>query len=156
MSENIELCWWGWIFNANYSKVLVKFPWSVVFGWLPLLLPLFTFYGSNVVSGSYSVQVGSRVKLLHAGEGFWRHQQYLAFADARQRGGRVRQARGHGRSDPRPVIVYQGQPGQILWTCVWCGCVKVAEGQEICVIEAMKMQNSLTAVKQAKVNMFFF
>uniref|UniRef100_A0A3Q0S6R7 Propionyl-CoA carboxylase subunit alpha n=1 Tax=Amphilophus citrinellus TaxID=61819 RepID=A0A3Q0S6R7_AMPCI len=27
----------------------------------------------------------------------------------------------------------------------------VAEGQEICVIEAMKMQNSLTAVKQAKV-----
>lgn len=32
-----------------------------------------------------------------------------------------------------------------------CVCPQVAEGQEICVIEAMKMQNSLTAVKQAKV-----
>lgn len=126
------------------------FSWSLVFEWLPLLLPLFTFYCSNVVSGSYSVQVGSRVELLHAGEGFWRHQQHLAFADAGHRGGRVRQARRHGRSDPRPVIVFQGQPGQILQMC---GCVKVAEGQEICVIEAMKMQNSLTAVKQAKVNM---
>ena len=45
----------------------------------------------------------------------------------------------------------------ILW--LWsgthfCGCIKVAEGQEICVIEAMKMQNSLTAVKQAKVTIW--
>lgn len=32
-------------------------------------------------------------------------------------------------------------------------CVlKVAEGQEICVIEAMKMQNSMTAAKAAKVS----
>lgn len=37
--------------------------------------------------------------------------------------------------------------------CV-CVCVKVAEGQEICVIEAMKMQNSLTAVRQAKVTVW--
>lgn len=32
------------------------------------------------------------------------------------------------------------------------GVLKVAEGQEICVIEAMKMQNSMTAAKAAKVS----
>lgn len=32
------------------------------------------------------------------------------------------------------------------------GVLKVAEGQEICVIEAMKMQNSMTAAKTAKVS----
>lgn len=32
---------------------------------------------------------------------------------------------------------------------------QVSEGQEICVIEAMKMQNSLTAAKQAKVGSTF-
>jgi len=47
-----------------------------------------------------------------------------------------------------------------LWnaSCVFfffhkSACVlKVAEGQEICVIEAMKMQNSMTAAKAAKVS----
>ncbi|XP_077585068.1 propionyl-CoA carboxylase alpha chain, mitochondrial isoform X3 [Stigmatopora nigra] len=41
-------------------------------------------------------------------------------------------------------------PGTVVAVTVKAGD-KVAEGQEICVIEAMKMQNSLTAVKQAKV-----
>lgn len=36
----------------------------------------------------------------------------------------------------------------LLSVCV----LKVAEGQEICVIEAMKMQNSMTAAKAAKVS----
>ncbi|XP_016296753.1 propionyl-CoA carboxylase alpha chain, mitochondrial-like [Sinocyclocheilus anshuiensis] len=34
---------------------------------------------------------------------------------------------------------------------LFIGVLKVAEGQEICVIEAMKMQNSMTAAKTAKV-----
>lgn len=36
----------------------------------------------------------------------------------------------------------------LLSVCV----LKVAEGQEICVIEAMKMQNSMTAARAAKVS----
>ncbi|KAG7222234.1 hypothetical protein INR49_016411 [Caranx melampygus] len=45
----------------------------------------------------------------------------------------------------------QKTPAASAFTNAWHhgGCV--AEGQEICVIEAMKMQNSLTASKQAKV-----
>lgn len=35
---------------------------------------------------------------------------------------------------------------------LFIGVLKVAEGQEICVIEAMKMQNSMTAAKTAKVS----
>ncbi|XP_034040864.1 propionyl-CoA carboxylase alpha chain, mitochondrial [Thalassophryne amazonica] len=41
-------------------------------------------------------------------------------------------------------------PGTVVSVSIRPGDT-VAEGQEICVIEAMKMQNSLTAVKQAKV-----
>lgn len=52
----------------------------------------------NVVSGSHSVQVGCRVELLHAREGFRRHQQHLAFTDAGHSGGCVRQARRHGNT----------------------------------------------------------
>lgn len=51
-----------------------------------------------------------------------------------------------GSPRPGPEV----RPHRLL-TRVSCGGVQVAEGQEICVIEAMKMQNSLTAVKQAKV-----
>lgn len=51
------------------------------------------------------------------------------------------------------LVSFMGNEVRSYWllTRVSCGCLKVAEGQEICVIEAMKMQNSLTAVKQAKV-----
>lgn len=125
-----------------------------------------TLYCANVVSDSHSVQAGGRVELLHARESFWRHKQYLALTNAWHSRGCVRQARGHGRSDstsPRlvPLVApYRGLRGQyVLWwyhicnPCL-CGCVKVAEGQEICVIEAMKMQNSLTAVKPAKVTIW--
>ncbi|CAL1577767.1 unnamed protein product [Knipowitschia caucasica] len=47
-------------------------------------------------------------------------------------------------------ILRSPMPGSIIAVSVKVGDT-VAEGQEICVIEAMKMQNSLTAVKQAKV-----
>ncbi|XP_077469490.1 propionyl-CoA carboxylase alpha chain, mitochondrial isoform X2 [Stigmatopora argus] len=47
-------------------------------------------------------------------------------------------------------ILRSPMPGTVVAVTVKAGD-KVAEGQEICVIEAMKMQNSLTAVKQAKV-----
>ncbi|XP_019959114.2 propionyl-CoA carboxylase alpha chain, mitochondrial [Paralichthys olivaceus] len=47
-------------------------------------------------------------------------------------------------------ILRSPMPGTIVAVSVKPGDT-VAEGQEICVIEAMKMQNSLTAVKQAKV-----
>ena len=32
-----------------------------------------------------------------------------------------------------------------------CACGQVAEGQEVCILEAMKMQNSLVAAKFSKV-----
>lgn len=47
-------------------------------------------------------------------------------------------------------ILRSPMPGTVIAVSVKAGDT-VAEGQEICVIEAMKMQNSLTAVKQAKV-----
>ncbi|KAG7999870.1 Propionyl-CoA carboxylase alpha chain, partial [Nibea albiflora] len=47
-------------------------------------------------------------------------------------------------------ILRSPMPGTVVAVSVKPGDT-VAEGQEICVIEAMKMQNSLTAVKQAKV-----
>uniref|UniRef100_A0A8D0DCV3 Propionyl-CoA carboxylase alpha chain, mitochondrial n=1 Tax=Sander lucioperca TaxID=283035 RepID=A0A8D0DCV3_SANLU len=47
-------------------------------------------------------------------------------------------------------ILRSPMPGTVVAVSVKPGD-PVAEGQEICVIEAMKMQNSLTAVKQAKV-----
>uniref|UniRef100_A0A4W6C0L0 propionyl-CoA carboxylase n=1 Tax=Lates calcarifer TaxID=8187 RepID=A0A4W6C0L0_LATCA len=47
-------------------------------------------------------------------------------------------------------ILRSPMPGTMVAVSVKPGDT-VAEGQEICVIEAMKMQNSLTAVKQAKV-----
>lgn len=47
-------------------------------------------------------------------------------------------------------ILRSPMPGTVVAVSVKPGD-SVAEGQEICVIEAMKMQNSLTAVKQAKV-----
>ncbi|XP_061647048.1 propionyl-CoA carboxylase alpha chain, mitochondrial isoform X3 [Phyllopteryx taeniolatus] len=47
-------------------------------------------------------------------------------------------------------ILRSPMPGTVVAVTVRPGD-KVAEGQEICVIEAMKMQNSITAVKQAKV-----
>ncbi|XP_051937011.1 propionyl-CoA carboxylase alpha chain, mitochondrial isoform X1 [Hippocampus zosterae] len=47
-------------------------------------------------------------------------------------------------------ILRSPMPGTVVAVTVKPGD-KVAEGQEICVIEAMKMQNSMTAVKQAKV-----
>ncbi|KAF6737468.1 Propionyl-CoA carboxylase alpha chain, mitochondrial [Oryzias melastigma] len=47
-------------------------------------------------------------------------------------------------------ILRSPMPGTVVAVSVHPGDT-VAEGQEICVIEAMKMQNSLTAVKQAKV-----
>ncbi|KAJ0005296.1 hypothetical protein NQD34_011510 [Periophthalmus magnuspinnatus] len=47
-------------------------------------------------------------------------------------------------------ILRSPMPGTVIAVSVKVGDT-VAEGQEICVIEAMKMQNSLTAVKQAKV-----
>uniref|UniRef100_A0A665VGE6 Propionyl-CoA carboxylase alpha chain, mitochondrial n=1 Tax=Echeneis naucrates TaxID=173247 RepID=A0A665VGE6_ECHNA len=47
-------------------------------------------------------------------------------------------------------ILRSPMPGTVVAMSVKPGDT-VAEGQEICVIEAMKMQNSLTAVKQAKV-----
>lgn len=47
-------------------------------------------------------------------------------------------------------ILRSPMPGTVIAVSVKPGDT-VAEGQEICVIEAMKMQNSLTAVKQAKV-----
>ncbi|KAM6916271.1 propionyl-CoA carboxylase alpha chain [Xenentodon cancila] len=47
-------------------------------------------------------------------------------------------------------ILRSPMPGTVVAMSVKPGD-SVAEGQEICVIEAMKMQNSLTAVKQAKV-----
>ncbi|KAM9364215.1 propionyl-CoA carboxylase alpha chain [Pholidichthys leucotaenia] len=47
-------------------------------------------------------------------------------------------------------ILRSPMPGTVVAVSVKPGDT-VAEGQEICVIEAMKMQNSLTAVRQAKV-----
>uniref|UniRef100_A0A8C6UAT6 Propionyl-CoA carboxylase alpha chain, mitochondrial n=1 Tax=Neogobius melanostomus TaxID=47308 RepID=A0A8C6UAT6_9GOBI len=47
-------------------------------------------------------------------------------------------------------ILRSPMPGTVIAVSVKAGDT-VAEGQEICVIEAMKMQNSLTAVKPAKV-----
>ncbi|XP_076019227.1 propionyl-CoA carboxylase alpha chain, mitochondrial [Genypterus blacodes] len=47
-------------------------------------------------------------------------------------------------------ILRSPMPGTVVAVSVKPGDT-VAEGQEICVIEAMKMQNSMTAVKQAKV-----
>uniref|UniRef100_A0A673A162 Propionyl-CoA carboxylase alpha chain, mitochondrial n=1 Tax=Sphaeramia orbicularis TaxID=375764 RepID=A0A673A162_9TELE len=47
-------------------------------------------------------------------------------------------------------ILRSPMPGTVVAVSVKAGDT-VAEGQEICVIEAMKMQNSLTAVRQAKV-----
>ncbi|CAJ1066531.1 propionyl-CoA carboxylase alpha chain%2C mitochondrial [Xyrichtys novacula] len=47
-------------------------------------------------------------------------------------------------------ILRSPMPGTVVAVSVKPGDT-VAEGQEICVIEAMKMQNSLTAAKQAKV-----
>ncbi|KAM9726399.1 propionyl-CoA carboxylase alpha chain [Menidia menidia] len=47
-------------------------------------------------------------------------------------------------------ILRSPMPGTVVAVSVQPGD-EVAEGQEICVIEAMKMQNSLTAVRQAKV-----
>ncbi|XP_074532126.1 propionyl-CoA carboxylase alpha chain, mitochondrial isoform X2 [Halichoeres trimaculatus] len=47
-------------------------------------------------------------------------------------------------------ILRSPMPGTVVVVSVKPGDT-VAEGQEICVIEAMKMQNSLTAAKQAKV-----
>jgi len=47
-------------------------------------------------------------------------------------------------------ILRSPMPGTVVTVSVRPGDT-VAEGQEICVIEAMKMQNSMTAVKQAKV-----
>ncbi|XP_037126748.1 propionyl-CoA carboxylase alpha chain, mitochondrial isoform X1 [Syngnathus acus] len=47
-------------------------------------------------------------------------------------------------------ILRSPMPGTVVAVTVEPGD-QVAEGQEICVIEAMKMQNSMTAVKQAKV-----
>ncbi|XP_077439015.1 propionyl-CoA carboxylase alpha chain, mitochondrial [Vanacampus margaritifer] len=47
-------------------------------------------------------------------------------------------------------ILRSPMPGTVVAVTVKPGD-EVAEGQEICVIEAMKMQNSMTAVKQAKV-----
>uniref|UniRef100_A0A671W3A2 Propionyl-CoA carboxylase alpha chain, mitochondrial n=1 Tax=Sparus aurata TaxID=8175 RepID=A0A671W3A2_SPAAU len=47
-------------------------------------------------------------------------------------------------------ILRSPMPGSVVAVSVKPGDT-VAEGQEICVIEAMKMQNSLTAAKQAKV-----
>ncbi|XP_061545855.1 propionyl-CoA carboxylase alpha chain, mitochondrial isoform X2 [Phycodurus eques] len=47
-------------------------------------------------------------------------------------------------------ILRSPMPGTVVAVTVRPGD-KVAEGQEICVIEAMKMQNSITAAKQAKV-----
>lgn len=47
-------------------------------------------------------------------------------------------------------ILRSPMPGTVITVSVKAGDT-VAEGQEICVIEAMKMQNSLTAVKQGKV-----
>ncbi|XP_061692743.1 propionyl-CoA carboxylase alpha chain, mitochondrial isoform X1 [Syngnathoides biaculeatus] len=47
-------------------------------------------------------------------------------------------------------ILRSPMPGTVVAVTVKPGD-KVAQGQEICVIEAMKMQNSMTAVKQAKV-----
>ncbi|KAK7901546.1 hypothetical protein WMY93_018315 [Mugilogobius chulae] len=47
-------------------------------------------------------------------------------------------------------ILRSPMPGTVIAVSVKVGDT-VAEGQEICVIEAMKMQNSLTAARQAKV-----
>uniref|UniRef100_A0A4W5KWP3 Lipoyl-binding domain-containing protein n=1 Tax=Hucho hucho TaxID=62062 RepID=A0A4W5KWP3_9TELE len=47
-------------------------------------------------------------------------------------------------------ILRSPMPGSVVAVSVKPGDV-VAEGQEICVIEAMKMQNSLIAAKAAKV-----
>uniref|UniRef100_A0A3Q3JJF3 Propionyl-CoA carboxylase alpha chain, mitochondrial n=1 Tax=Monopterus albus TaxID=43700 RepID=A0A3Q3JJF3_MONAL len=47
-------------------------------------------------------------------------------------------------------ILRSPMPGTVVAVSIKPGDT-VAEGQEICVIEAMKMQNSLTAVKQAKI-----
>uniref|UniRef100_A0AAX7UG28 Propionyl-CoA carboxylase alpha chain, mitochondrial n=1 Tax=Astatotilapia calliptera TaxID=8154 RepID=A0AAX7UG28_ASTCA len=53
-------------------------------------------------------------------------------------------------SEDTSSILRSPMPGTVVAVSVKPGDT-VAEGQEICVIEAMKMQNSLTAVKQAKV-----
>ncbi|KPP75722.1 hypothetical protein Z043_105005 [Scleropages formosus] len=47
-------------------------------------------------------------------------------------------------------ILRSPMPGSVVAVSVKAGDT-VAEGQEICVIEAMKMQNSMTAAKTAKV-----
>ncbi|MGH0151756.1 UNVERIFIED_CONTAM: hypothetical protein FKN15_023175, partial [Acipenser sinensis] len=47
-------------------------------------------------------------------------------------------------------ILRSPMPGTVVTVSVKPGDA-VAEGQEICVIEAMKMQNSMTAAKAAKV-----
>ncbi|GAA6093638.1 propionyl-CoA carboxylase alpha chain, mitochondrial [Tachysurus ichikawai] len=47
-------------------------------------------------------------------------------------------------------ILRSPMPGTVVAVSVKAGDT-VAEGQEICVIEAMKMQNSMTAAKTAKV-----
>uniref|UniRef100_A0A8C6KVT3 Propionyl-CoA carboxylase alpha chain, mitochondrial n=1 Tax=Nothobranchius furzeri TaxID=105023 RepID=A0A8C6KVT3_NOTFU len=53
-------------------------------------------------------------------------------------------------SEDTSSILRSPMPGTVVAMSVKPGDT-VADGQEICVIEAMKMQNSLTAVKQAKV-----
>uniref|UniRef100_A0A3B4FJX4 Propionyl-CoA carboxylase alpha chain, mitochondrial n=1 Tax=Pundamilia nyererei TaxID=303518 RepID=A0A3B4FJX4_9CICH len=53
-------------------------------------------------------------------------------------------------SEDTSSILRSPMPGTVVAVSVKPGDT-VAEGQEICVIEAMKMQNSLTAIKQAKV-----
>ncbi len=110
----------------------------------------------------YTVQVGdlsrSPVEVTVEGETFLVEVEGLAPGPARLRSGRPRSAdieasppqRASAPSDPADNIIRSPMPGRVISIFVRPGD-RVAAGDEVCVVEAMKMEQSIRSLRDGVV-----
>lgn len=101
----------------------------------------------EVAPGAFVVRLGTRIVTFHcvrAGDTIHLHWQGVTY--------RLREERDGGRAAPRPISagLEAPMPGKVIAVQVRPG-QQVRKGEEMLVVEAMKMENALRAPREGRV-----